>query len=365
MLRVRLIHANVAHRRSPMAREPGDGDRQPPRNDGRAPYAEHSPAKSAPAGAVRALALCLFSNLDGRRRAVSLQVADQTLGDVAVLGYDLAQWGFDVACAGSLCIEEVPGAVEVAADAVHGRRRALPWSSERCDTAGSIGRARRSGLPRSRVPPGGACGASRAAVGGPGLLVVSLFPRETTGLIGPEVLHHGPGRLSGVVKTGTEQRGVPAGVDRSDLDRILVDDAIPPFVRAQGPALADLPGDAVHQPHRCVKWHSEQAYLGAAQAVPQADRVRDHVAQQGVVLPVREADRRNPHREQDLGGQDLVAGRAQGLRHQPRHLLGLLPDHTGVRHRRLPPALPDREIVPHVKARSSSRADLPPHTRLD
>jgi integrase len=41
------------------------------------------------------------------------------------------------------------------------------------------------------------------------------------------------------------------------------------------------------------------------------------------------------------------------------------PDHRGVGHRRPPPADRDRKVVPHVKTRPASPADLPPPARLD
>jgi hypothetical protein len=50
----------------------------------------------------------------------------------------------------------------------------------------------------------------------------------------------------------------------------------------------------------------------------------------------------------------------EGLHHQPRHLPGRHTGHRRVRDRRLPPAVPDRGLVPHVQARSGCAPDLPP-----
>jgi hypothetical protein len=56
--------------------------------------------------------------------------------------------------------------------------------------------------------------------------------------------------------------------------------------------------------------------------------------------------------------QSPRAGRVEGLRHQPPS-----PD-AGVRDGRLPPAVADREELPHVQDRPPGPADLPPQTRL-
>ena len=56
--------------------------------------------------------------------------------------------------------------------------------------------------------------------------------------------------------------------------------------------------------------------------------------------------------------QGASAGRDQGLRHQPDG-----PD-PGVRHRRLPPAVRDRTVLPDVQTRPAIPADVPPQTRV-
>ena len=81
----------------------------------------------------------------------------------------------------------------------------------------------------------------------------------------------------------------------------------------------------------------------------------------GQAEPVRPADRRHQDGQPRPGGQGPGAGRAEGLRHQPAPH----PTRTGVRDRRLPPAVADREELPDVQARPAGPADLPPQTRLD
>ena len=60
-------------------------------------------------------------------------------------------------------------------------------------------------------------------------------------------------------------------------------------------------------------------------------------------------------RQPRAGGQGQGPGRAEGLRHQPRGLPRRHPRHRGVRDRRLPPALPDREIFRMAKSDLQAR----------
>ena len=72
----------------------------------------------------------------------------------------------------------------------------------------------------------------------------------------------------------------------------------------------------------------------------------------GQAEPVHHPDRRRQEREPRTRGQGADAGRVEDLHHQHHE-----PD-TGVRDRRLPPALAHREELPHVQARPASPTDL-------
>jgi hypothetical protein len=75
--------------------------------------------------------------------------------------------------------------------------------------------------------------------------------------------------------------------------------------------------------------------------------------------------RRRSHCEPGTGGQSTGAGRDQGLRHQPGRLSRRHARDRGVRNRLLPPALPDRTLVPDGQERPAGQAGLPPPARLD
>ena len=79
----------------------------------------------------------------------------------------------------------------------------------------------------------------------------------------------------------------------------------------------------------------------------------------GQAEPVRPAHRRHQDDQPGPRGQGPRPGRAEGLRHQPART------DPGVRDGRLPPAVADREELPHVQVRPAGPADLPPQTRLD
>ena len=79
----------------------------------------------------------------------------------------------------------------------------------------------------------------------------------------------------------------------------------------------------------------------------------------GQAEPVRPTHRRHQDDQPGPGGQDPRPGRVEGLHHQPRG-----PD-PGLCARRLPPAVEDREELPHVQVRPAGPADLPPQTRID
>jgi hypothetical protein len=64
-----------------------------------------------------------------------------------------------------------------------------------------------------------------------------------------------------------------------------------------------------------------------------------------------------------LGDQGPRPGRPEGLRHQPRHLPRRHPRDRGVRHRRLPPAVPDRTIVPDVQTHDLQARPIYHHHR--
>jgi hypothetical protein len=66
-----------------------------------------------------------------------------------------------------------------------------------------------------------------------------------------------------------------------------------------------------------------------------------------------------------LEAKARALARVEGLHHQPRHLPRRHTRHRRVRDRRLPPALPDRGLVPHVQARPRRPTDLPPQARVD
>jgi hypothetical protein len=84
----------------------------------------------------------------------------------------------------------------------------------------------------------------------------------------------------------------------------------------------------------------------------------------GQAEPVRPAPRRHPRRQPRPRGQGPGTGRDQGLPHQPGRLPRRHPGHARVRDRCLPPAVPDREIVPDVQERPAGPARLPPQARL-
>ncbi len=74
----------------------------------------------------------------------------------------------------------------------------------------------------------------------------------------------------------------------------------------------------------------------------------------GQAQPVHQARRRRQEREPGVGGQGPRVGRARGLHHQHPG------SERGIRGRRLPPAVPDRGIVPDVQARPRRPVDHPP-----
>ena len=76
----------------------------------------------------------------------------------------------------------------------------------------------------------------------------------------------------------------------------------------------------------------------------------------GQAEPVHPAVRRHQERQPRARGQGPGPGRAEGLRHQPAGLPRRHAGHRGVRDRRLPPAVPDREVIPDGQARPAGPA---------
>jgi hypothetical protein len=83
------------------------------------------------------------------------------------------------------------------------------------------------------------------------------------------------------------------------------------------------------------------------------------------VQQIHPTQRRHQNGQPSPGSQSSCGGRPEGLRHQPRGLPRRHPHHRAVRHRRLPPTVPYRAVVPHVQTRPAGPTDLPPPTRLD